>query len=203
MPEYAEPPLWSEIVASILNKEIPSVAGITGLPSRDTQWVIISHRIQPASTSNLIIKSYEGTPIPVPTVEELKTKLQVPSSGGLLFYSGPGGFIGPATVRAQQMGLKVLEDSWIDKTYPDEYQKKLSPADLKIFWDHASQAFAELASGTIYVLLPDYTTLQSFFPTSVWARVEWPTLEKNANVTKVLMIFPGIAVPIKDTTHKY
>ncbi|KAG5652832.1 hypothetical protein H0H81_003456 [Sphagnurus paluster] len=162
---------------------------VTSLES-DPEAIIISHQVQPLPSSKQARKVYLGirTPAFVPSVEELKEQFIV-APDSVLFYSGPGGYIGKARTRAGQMGLQILEDSWKDKAFPDAYQA-LAVEDVKQFWDNASQALAELATGTVYVLVPESTIGTEFFAKSIWARVEWPALQVNTKAVKVVKIFP-------------
>ncbi|RDB21233.1 hypothetical protein Hypma_011923 [Hypsizygus marmoreus] len=149
------------------------------------QRVVISHDASsiharaPASGTKAAITK-------IPSVEEIKPNLRT-APNKLLFYSGPGGYINLASARAKSMGLKILEESWVNPTYPDKYS--IGP-DSKKFWDNASQALAEKAAGTVYVLLSSDTKGTNFFPGAIWARVEWPTLTKNRAVTKIVKINP-------------
>ncbi|KAG6899900.1 hypothetical protein C0995_004754 [Termitomyces sp. Mi166 len=139
------------------------------------------------------------SPAHVPDVAEIKKHLHVEPNKSL-FYSGPGGYKAIADARAKTMGLKILETSWKDlklngkvagSAYVDSVTNGLSDIDEGRFWDNASKAFAELSSGTVYVLLPaNVHGPSNFFAKSIWARVEWQALIDNPHVTKVIMINP-------------
>jgi len=98
-----------------------------------------------------------------------------------------------AQTYAAQHGLKSIED-YLEGTEwtPFDYRKAndVPEADKKKFWDHASQAMAELSSGTVYVLLPKEITVGNFYRSSVWADVEWEALKKNTKVTAVIYVNP-------------
>ncbi|KAF5376869.1 hypothetical protein D9615_007262 [Tricholomella constricta] len=193
-------------LASILVSALVALSALAApVPTNNgTQPAIISHQSQtPQGVSGTGLQGRANIPkakgIPsagtstavstAPSVQELKKHLSV-SPSKVLFYSGPGGYIDRARARAAKMGLKILEDSWKVKTYPDTFQASLSPAEMSKFWDNASQALAELSSGTIYVLVPEDTVGTNFFSKAIWARIEWPSLQKNSAVAKVVKIFP-------------
>jgi len=135
--------------------------------------------------------------MPIPTVEEMKAHLKV-SPGKVLLYSGPGGYLTKAREYIERearrgggvKGLKVLENSWKDPKFPAKFtggdMKQLLP-----FWENASKAFAEMASGTVYILVPENIVGANFFPNTILARIEWPTLLKNPAVTKVVKVHPN------------
>ena len=123
----------------------------------------------------------------VPSVEEIKQRFRVPRGGHLFFSGGLGPRI--ASRVARSMGLSILEDFWDSPHYTDAWIGGPNESD---FWGVASRAFAEKASGTVYVLLPKHSTN---FPTSkFWTEVEWPTLMGNKHVKKVMRINPDDAV---------
>ncbi|KAG6843692.1 hypothetical protein H0H93_000339, partial [Arthromyces matolae] len=66
---------------------------------------------------------------------------------------------------------------------------KNDKAKTATFWDRASEAFALLAEGDVHVLLPENP--DTFFPGTVWVRVEWPTLKANKKVNRVIKVTPG------------
>ena len=131
---------------------------------------------------------------PLPTAEELKNKLRVEKS---LFYTGRDQDGRVTSKTAHKWGkdngnYKILEDSWNPDGWPSikdangNYNNKWG----KLFFDPASQAFAEKSKGTVYVMLPQGIggEKDDWDTKSVWARVEWPALQKNTAVEKVIRI---------------
>lgn len=129
---------------------------------------------------------------PVPSIAEIKTHMHTPASiaGLSLFYAGPGGYAKLAIARAKTFhpAKKLLKDVWLNSRYPDTWQN--DPADSKLFFDRASAAFAQISSGDVFVLLPDDTKGTNFHPGTVWVNEEWPNLESNHNVKRVIRINP-------------
>ena len=118
-------------------------------------------------------------------MEEIKQHFQVPC-GHLFFSGGLDLCVAPRVARSR--GLRILEDFWDSPYYKNAWIGGPNESDL---WGVASRAFAETASGTVYILLPKYSTN---FPTSkFWTEVEWPTLMRNEHVKKVIRINPDDA----------
>ncbi|GLB40962.1 hypothetical protein LshimejAT787_0901770 [Lyophyllum shimeji] len=126
-------------------------------------------------------------PLGVPTAQALKQQLRV-QPGKVLLYAGPGGYIGQA----------------------NEYIKKQEatpgaehPTQMPAFWDNASKALAEMASGTVYVLVPKNTAGSNFHKGTILNRIEWPALLRNHKVTKVVKVNPdnGRQEVIKGAGH--
>ncbi|KAF8060772.1 hypothetical protein FPV67DRAFT_1705482 [Lyophyllum atratum] len=157
---------------------------------------VISHQPQPPPAplqgrgpKPIVKAATKAAALAVPSVQEMKSHLSI-SPNKVLFYSGPGGYIDLARKKAASMGLRILEDSWKDKKFPDKYQAGLGPAEMQKFWDNASQALAQASSGTVHVLLPADTVGTNFFKGAIWARIEWGALQRNGAVTKVIKINP-------------
>ncbi|KAH8599279.1 hypothetical protein B0O99DRAFT_386447 [Bisporella sp. PMI_857] len=144
-------------------------------------------------------KSKPAGKIAVPTVAEIKKHLIVKPNTSI-FYSR----IGPNTGSYKPVAMKwrdtyhktgkVLEESWDTKqTWTTTYGKASvqARADQDLFWDNACKALAQLASGTVYVVLgPKIVAPNWGDMTTVWARIEWPALKDNANVKQVIQIDP-------------
>ena len=122
-----------------------------------------------------------------PSVSECKKHLSVAADTSL-FQSGPG------TAKAAMdwikkgghgTGYKLLRSQWTDPKYPDQFQQ--DPTESDLFWDHCSQAFAELSTGTAYVMLPKGQGT-TWHAGSRWDRFEWPHL--GAGVTRVVRLDP-------------
>ena len=69
-------------------------------------------------------------------------------------------------------GGKFLESLQLFKNYP--YQQAIKP------WEVLSKRYAQSASGQITAFVENAS------PTSVFARIEYPVLLKNINVTDIL-----------------
>lgn len=67
---------------------------------------------------------------------------------------------------SKKAGHKVLAQSWKDSSYPDTWQNNVVVFDK--FFELASQAMAELSSGTVHVLLPSDMQGRDWWPTTVW-----------------------------------
>ncbi|GLB36801.1 hypothetical protein LshimejAT787_0310880 [Lyophyllum shimeji] len=164
----------------------------TGVAGKVTHPAVISHQssdsargVSGAQLQGRVLKPK----LTVPTVAQMKQYLNVAPSK-LLYYSGPGGYEQKARQKAASMGLKILDDAWKDPSFPRQHQAALDAASMKKFWDNASEAIAEMSSGTIYVLLPANTVGTNFHPGTVWSRLEWPELQRNSKVTKVIKVNP-------------
>ena len=121
---------------------------------------------------------------PLPSVALIMQQLRVVPNKSL-FYSGLGGYQAVARQIAKAKGLQILEDSWIDRNYPNTW--KGSP-DEKIFWFRSSEAFALLSKGTTYVCLSKDVGVKNFHEKSIWAMIEFPTLLKNPDVTAIIRV---------------
>ncbi|KAI0172912.1 hypothetical protein GGR52DRAFT_428207 [Hypoxylon sp. FL1284] len=145
----------------------------------------------PVNTGDVSIDSRElidkRTP-PVPTVEQCKEQLNVAPNTSM-FYSGPGSYaakalkaINDSNGRPYLEGYKLLSRMWKDSKFPDQWQDDAAAS--KEFFDNASQAMAELTSGTAYVMLPqDEGT--NWYSGSVWDRKEWPNIPEDVRVIRI------------------
>ncbi|KAG5331660.1 hypothetical protein C0989_007640 [Termitomyces sp. Mn162] len=125
----------------------------------------------------------QKTSLSQPDVEEIKQHIHIGPDESL-FYSGPNGYMRLADAQAKKMSKKILDMAWTDRDLLKTKRKKT-------FWKNASQAFAELSSGMVYVLLPEDVGINNFHKGTIWEEVEWPTLEKNVHVTKVIKVTEG------------
>ncbi len=115
--------------------------------------------------------------IPLPTIEEIKNNLSVPKNCAL-FYSGPGSYAYKARqwAKRKEGGHMVLFQLWKNLRYPSLWQ---NDADLsEEFFALASRAMAELASGTVHVMLPSDTQGTNWWRGKVWDLYEWPHLTR-------------------------
>ncbi|KAF9553422.1 hypothetical protein CPC08DRAFT_822298 [Agrocybe pediades] len=138
---------------------------------------------------------------PIPSLAEMETHLHVPADASL-FYScdqlGQGTCKQAKTwAKTNHPTYKVLGQMWTNSNYPTPWQA--DPAVSKQFFDVASQAMAELSSGTVYVVLGPWTHAdgKDWYDQSVWARMEWPALEANHNVKTIYRVNAATGVTIK------
>ncbi|KAK7451688.1 hypothetical protein VKT23_012366 [Stygiomarasmius scandens] len=133
----------------------------------------------------------------VPGTAEIKTHLSVAPDTSL-FYSASNGQPPEGSARQasewakkKKNGYKILARMWKDSNYQNTWQNDATLS--KEFFDNASEAMAELSSGTVYVMLPPSTQAdgKDWWSGSVWARKEWPALQNNPAVTKVIRIDPA------------
>ena len=94
---------------------------------------------------------------------------------------------------------KVLGQLWIDQDYQKPWHVEEEAS--KKFFDVASQAMARMSSGTVYVVMGPWKQKdgKDWYDQSVWARKEWPELEKNKEVKSVIRVNPatGETIDIK------
>jgi len=76
-------------------------------------------------------------------------------------------------------------------------ERKIPGNKRKQFWENASQALAEEAKDTVYVLLPKGSG-DDWLKTTVWARKEWPNLNQ---AKKIVRINPDDENDKEDITH--
>ncbi|KAK7959638.1 uncharacterized protein PG986_004492 [Apiospora aurea] len=84
------------------------------------------------------------------------------------------------------MGYKILAQKWITPNWQDQWQSDEQAS--KEFFDICSQALAEMATGTAYVLLPKVAaneTGKDWFPGTVWADYEWPNIPAGVTVIRI------------------
>ncbi|KAF4621995.1 hypothetical protein D9613_009560 [Agrocybe pediades] len=130
-------------------------------------------------------------PPPIPSLAEVKAKLDVlPNTS--LFYSSHKG-IGTdeqakAWAKEYHPEYKILAQMWKDPAYPNPWAT--DPATSKKFFDVASQAMAELSSGKVYVFQGPWTQAdgKDWYAGSTWARKEWPALLLNKAVTSIIRV---------------
>lgn len=123
----------------------------------------------------------------VPSVEEIKEHIKMPDSS-CLFYSGPGGYHQKALdwrFKSKKLQWRTLSLKWSTEGYDDQFLGE--PVKRKEFDVRASQAMAEMCTGTAYVMLPSDTKGTDWSEDTVWNKYEWPNLKK---VTTVLRISP-------------
>jgi len=137
----------------------------------------------------------------IPTVEEVMHHLKVEPNESI-FYSCDLNNQGTckqakAWADKHEPKYKVLGQLWIDKRYPDPWQVEREVS--KKFFDVASEAMARMSAGTAYVVLGPWKQKdgKDWYDGSVWARKEWPELEKNKAVTSVIRVNPVTGETIK------
>lgn len=80
----------------------------------------------------------------------------------------------------------VLSQLWKDKSYPSLWQNNEDLSEE--FFALASRAMAELASGTVHVMLPSDTQGTNWWRGTVWDLYKWPHL--SSDVTEVIRVNP-------------
>lgn len=129
----------------------------------------------------------------VPTVEDFvgmfKGHVKTDQS---LFWCLPRNSKTKAKKYAKKNNLFTVS-SYLDRDLLDKANKATREVYVE-FWDRASQAFAQVVSGKVYVLLPpldrnDAHKAKNWYEGCVWARIEWPELRKNqhAHVYRISM----------------
>lgn len=139
------------------------------------------------TTFNMMNSTFTHQTVPLPTVEGIKINLK-PLKDCYLFYSGPGCYARKARQWAKwkKAGHMVLAQLWKNEEYPNTWQN--DEFFSREFFALASRAMAELASGTVYVVLPSDTQGTNWLRGTVWDLYEWPHL--SSDVTKVIRINP-------------
>jgi len=142
-----------------------------------------------------------AAPPAIPTVEEVMHHLKVDPNESI-FYSCDLDNQGTckqakAWAKDHEPKYKVLGQLWTDKKYPDPWQ--VDEATSKKFFDVASEAMARMSAGTVYVVLGPWKQKdgKDWYAQSVWARKEWPELEKNKAVTSVIRVNAATGATIK------
>jgi hypothetical protein len=125
-------------------------------------------------------------PTPKPKIPDLAAcrKIVKVKPDKALFWSGFGRQQHIPNEAAKKLGLWMDNDS-----YPPGFAALANGAserEIRKFQDDFSQAFAEAASGTVYVLTP----ADGVDATRVFASVEYPALKKNPRVKAILAIDP-------------
>jgi len=132
--------------------------------------------------------------VTVPSAADLVQHLNVAKDTSLFYSSNdkipPEGTAkeAKAWAKAHAAAYKILGQLWKVSSYPDQFQNDVAIS--KDFFNKASQAMAEASSGTVYVMLPPFTKGKEteWYSESVWAKYEWPALQKNANVKTVIRV---------------
>ncbi|TLD11925.1 hypothetical protein PspLS_11341 [Pyricularia sp. CBS 133598] len=147
------------------------------------------------------------------TVSQCKAHLDSTYGSKLLFWSRVGGLAKAATRDAKTypflQGYKVMRDIFIPLTYQQDYMKsvpndKQEVADTN-FWDVCSQALALVATGKVYVMLPEGSGNGLNWADrgdSHWATLEFPILCRNPAVTELWRLSDKKNVaPVDLTAH--
>ncbi|KAK8062484.1 hypothetical protein PG997_014581 [Apiospora hydei] len=121
---------------------------------------------------------------PLPTVDECKDQLK---DGDTLFYSGPSGYASKArqAIKSRDYleGYEILAQKWKDSNWQNQWQNDEQAS--KDFFNICSQALAEKAEGTAYVMLPSDTEGTDFHPNTVWTDFEWPHIPDGVKVIRI------------------
>ena len=132
----------------------------------------------------------------VPSIAEILKKLNLPKDK-IIFYSGPTHKnVDAWNLKRGNIYRALTADTriWKDRKYVAAMTgpgSPLSAAQEQQFWENASKALAQGASGVVHVMLPSNTKGRKWIKGSVWDRIEWPALIKNRKVTKIIRINPG------------
>lgn len=127
---------------------------------------------------------------PLPTKEKIKGSFRSNSAfnpGKLLFYSSPPGADAAETYAKEHMpGYSTLIPSFHPEGWQDTWAFEDEIADD--FWKLASEAFAELATGTVYAYLPDGEGSAVTWPSKSFWNDELRILQASSAVTKIIRI---------------
>ncbi|KAL8282840.1 hypothetical protein RB597_010198 [Gaeumannomyces tritici] len=158
--------------------------------------------------------------VPVMSVAECKAHLNAAAGSKLLFWSSvkkqANAALKDATKYPQLVGYKTLGDITTPKNYYDTYMAEMKAAkkagtagavdeitaDDK-YWNDCSQAFASIATGTVYVMLPangGSGVTWGSRAQSHWAQHEFPIICKGTAVTKLVRINADTGVEEDITT---
>ncbi|KAK8029873.1 hypothetical protein PG993_011164 [Apiospora rasikravindrae] len=126
----------------------------------------------------------------LPTVAECRAQLK---AGNTLFYSGPGGYQQLAeeaiSSRPYPHDYQILVQKWKDPSWPNPWVGGPDPKVVSGFFDVCSEALAQMATGTAYVLLPKLGPGEKgtdWFTGSVWARIERPNVPAGVKMIRVI-----------------
>lgn len=90
----------------------------------------------------------------------------------------------------KRRNFKILDEMW--DQYWGCWARCWGNKQENDFWVPASQIMADISSGTVYVMLPKCTTKCWIWnENSVWHRTEWPALQCNPYVAKVIRVNPS------------
>ncbi|KAL8396836.1 hypothetical protein RB594_003796 [Gaeumannomyces avenae] len=158
--------------------------------------------------------------VPVMSVAECKAHLNAAAGSKLLFWSSvkkqANAALKDATKYPQLVGYQTLGDITTPKNYYDTYMAEMKAAkkagtagavdemtaDDK-YWNDCSQAFASIATGTVYVMLPangGSGVTWGSRAQSHWAQHEFPIICKETAVTKLVRINADTGVEEDITT---
>ncbi|KAF4622106.1 hypothetical protein D9613_009532 [Agrocybe pediades] len=164
--------------------------------------------ISNVEAGNIPVRSGSAAKVVVPTLAQMRTKLDVRPNTSLFYSSdldGKGTCDQAKAWAAKHPGknYKVLEQLWKDPNYPHPFEKS-DPAIRKEFFDVASKAMAELSEGTVHVVLCpwDGSKTKDWYKESVWNRMEWPTLQDNKKVKTVIRVNPDNDAEVKILGNK-
>jgi hypothetical protein len=117
----------------------------------------------------------------VPSVEECKQYLTEPETDQSLFYTG-GIYESARTFADDSTGNLVLLEDIIQIQPPDIWAEDLQIA----FWANCSQAYAEITSGTAFVVIPPTRPIPGggYF----WINFEYPALVQNIEVDMITKV---------------
>lgn len=181
--------IWVFLILGLFNNLVSSMPLIGKQPGLEVPTAVIpadSHRLilelskrqlaTPTITDFLPQVSGKSTATAVPSVEECKQYLTEPESNQSVFYTG--GTYESARQFADTGNLVLLEDI-IQIQPPDIWAEDLKTA----FWASCSQAYAEITSGTAFVVIPPTRPIPGggYF----WINFEYPVLVQNIDVDMI------------------
>jgi len=137
----------------------------------------------------------------LPSLQDCKDHLSV-APNTCIFYAGRRGSIkARAWAQKNNKAYKVIAQQWTDSSWTFQWQNDEDAS--AAFFNIASQAYAEICSGTIYVMLPrgknafdwqkvsywntliTYPTLTLHLKGFVWDAFEWPSSSGDDRVIRV------------------
>ena len=141
-------------------------------------------RALPTTTPHGPISTQAPAP-PVPTVEECKAHITTPPTDQCLFYT-LNTVDSARKFAIQHVPRLYLLENLIDdiSDYANSPNSSWSQAEKDTFWDNCSQAFAELASGVAFVVLPSVIPVTP----EVWKRIEYDALVRNMDVDLIVKV---------------
>ncbi|PVI04900.1 hypothetical protein DM02DRAFT_624681 [Periconia macrospinosa] len=145
-------------------------------------------RKQSATSIQKTTASRTASPTPaikLATIADCKAQMTV-GKDTTLFYSVVRSQVARDTIEKYPYlkNYVTLRSRWKNPKWPDQFTVGVSDTTAKKFWDTASQALAEMSSGTAYVLLPAGKGTE-WKKGTVWDRVEWPNLPKGLKVIRI------------------
>lgn len=131
----------------------------------------------------------------VPTIAEIKKHFNVDKlPNNALFWSSCGTGTGETWQTISNAYAKTAKRLTLDLMWKDNWYKQyINPkthteAEIRAFWNQASEAMATISSGVPYVLLPPTDGPTVWSKCSTWDKVEYPALIKKSNVNKICRV---------------